>query len=535
MIFVSNFAVCRLIFGPIISSRQKKVMKSAVQSNDIVSSLFPSNVRSRLYEMEHESPASEPQKTRLKTWLSDGKNTDIIGASRKDAQTVLSGRPIADLFREATVMFTDIAGFTAWASIREPSQVFALLENMYGAFDRIAMCRKVFKVETIGDKYVAVAGLPEPRADHAIVMAKFAKDCRIRMTEVTRALGVTLGPDTEDLSMRFGLHSGPVTAAVLRGQKSRFQLFGDTVNTATRMESTGCVHRIQISQATADHLVNVKKSYWLAPREDSVEVTGKGMMRTYWVEIKGGAKSVATSVGRSDTMHGVANTKLERLVEWNVDVLARLIRYTIHRRQAVAKSNYKTVMPIAPSSTYTGNSNVLGEVKEIIELPDYDGYSDSIEDVDPIVLDPTVLLQLHKYVVGIAKSYEQNLFHTFEHASHLCMSVAKLTSRIISADDVYDNATGMEKGVIESSKHDHTYGITSDPLTQFACVFSALIHDAEHYGVPKTQMVKEDTKMSLKYKGRSVAEQNSVDVAWSLFMDDKFSGLRSAICPTDVK
>jgi hypothetical protein len=174
-------------------------------------------------------------------------------------------------------------------------------------------------------------------------------------------------------------------------------------------------------------------------------------------------------------------------------------------------------------------------VKEIIKLPDYDGYSDSIEDTDSIVLDPTVLSQLREYVVAIAKSYEQNPFHNFEHASHVCMSVAKLMSRIISADDVYDNAAGMEKGVIESSKHDHTYGITSDPLTQFACVFSALIHDAEHPGVPNTQLVKEDTKMSLKYEGRSVAEQNSVDVAWSIFMDDKFSGLRSAICPTDVE
>jgi class 3 adenylate cyclase len=81
--------------------------------------------------------------------------------------------------------------------------------------------------KTIGDSYVAVAGLPEPRKDHAIVMVKFARDCRERFHEVSRDLEVTLGPDTGDLGMRFGLHSGPVTAGVLRGQKSRFQLFGD--------------------------------------------------------------------------------------------------------------------------------------------------------------------------------------------------------------------------------------------------------------------------------------------------------------------
>ena len=73
-------------------------------------------------------------------------------------------KPIADLFPETTVMFGDIAGFTAWSSMREPSHVFHLLETIYGAFDAIAMRRNVFKIETIGDSYVAVCGLPEPRA-----------------------------------------------------------------------------------------------------------------------------------------------------------------------------------------------------------------------------------------------------------------------------------------------------------------------------------------------------------------------------------
>jgi len=103
--------------------------------------------------------------------------------------------------------------------------VFTLLENVYQAFDRIARKRQVFKVETIGDSYVAVTGLPEPQDNHAIIMARFARDCRTRMEEVTRQLETTLGPDTGDLCMRFGLHSGPVTAGVLKGEKSRFQLF----------------------------------------------------------------------------------------------------------------------------------------------------------------------------------------------------------------------------------------------------------------------------------------------------------------------
>jgi class 3 adenylate cyclase len=140
-------------------------------------------------------------------------------------------QPIADLFPQCTVFFADIAGFTAWSSTREPAQVFLLLQAVYQAFDVLAKKRRVFKVETIGDSYVAVTGLPEPQSDHAMIMVRFASECLIKLGTITKELEVTLGPETGDLSMRVGLHSGPVTAGVLRGDRARFQLFGDTVNT----------------------------------------------------------------------------------------------------------------------------------------------------------------------------------------------------------------------------------------------------------------------------------------------------------------
>ena len=135
------------------------------------------------------------------------------------------------IIAEVTILFADIVGFTAWSSVREPAQVFTLLETLFAAFDEVATKRRVFKVETVGDCYVAVAGLPDPRKDHATVMARFAKDVLMTMNNLTKKLEVTLGPDTGDLSLRIGLHSGQVTAGVLRGDKSRFQLFGDAMNT----------------------------------------------------------------------------------------------------------------------------------------------------------------------------------------------------------------------------------------------------------------------------------------------------------------
>ena len=127
-------------------------------------------------------------------------------------------------------MFADMVGFTAWSSSREPAQVFTLLEIVYHSFDAIAKKLKIFKVETIGDCYVAVCGIPDPRPDHAVLTAKFATKCLGSMKKLCHKLETSLGPDTGELSLRIGLHSGAVTAGVLRGLKGRFQLFGDAVS-----------------------------------------------------------------------------------------------------------------------------------------------------------------------------------------------------------------------------------------------------------------------------------------------------------------
>jgi hypothetical protein len=123
------------------------------------------------------------------------------------------------------------------------------------------------------------------------------------------------------------------------------------------------------------------------------------------------------------------------------------------------------------------------------------------------------------------------------------MSVTKLLSRIVAPTAILEdmdspNHNGNDanmQGVLASTLHDHTYGITSDPLTQFAVVLSALIHDVDHQGVPNATLVREGSQVAALYSEKSVAEQNSVDIAWALLMDAQFVDLRTAIYANEVE
>jgi class 3 adenylate cyclase len=524
------------MYDHFVHRRNNKMQKAVVKSNALVSTMFPANVRDRLFAEGEKNKVTTNGKNRLKSYLATG-GVDAGEEDNEDDDDFYKTKPIADLFPEATVLFADIAGFTAWSSAREPTQVFILLETIYKAFDDIARIRRVFKVETVGDCYVAVTGLPDPRKDHAVAMARFAVDCMHRMQGLTKKLEVRLGPDTTDLDMRFGMHSGPVTAGVLRGERSRFQLFGDTMNTASRMESNGFAGKIQVSQETADLLIAAGKQHWLTPREDKIVAKGKGELQTYWVSTKSsgsvgsdnGTDSTskdsdnAVNTDEPKTVEHVRSEKTERLVQWNVDVLLSLLKKVIAQRGSASGPNSLAFQSQKCQKSFT----VLEEVVEIISLPRYDaGRQTAMIRPEEIEIGEAVEEQLKVYVSAVASMYRTNPFHNFEHASHVTMSVVKLMSRVVAPDVEAVNSD------MEATLHDYTFGITSDPLTQFACVFSALIHDVDHSGVPNTQLLVENSTLAAVYKNKSVAEQNSVDLSWDLLQDESFSDLRAAIYQT---
>merc|ERR1712176_1115817 len=175
-------------------------------------------------------------------------------------------------------------------------------------------------------------------------------------------------------------------------------------------------------------------------------------------------------------------------------------------------------------------ATVLDEFQEIIELP-----SISTEELSTrkhpssVTLRPVVVEQLRHLLKTIAFMYNDNAFHNFEHASHVTASVRKLLTRIVDADDHRNSLDGSSHGGYElKDASGHSYGITSDPLTQFAVVFAAVIHDADHPGVPNTQLVKENTRIAQIYR-KSIAEQNSVELVWELLMSDAYDDLRACI------
>eukprot|EP00980_Cylindrotheca_fusiformis_P008513 scaffold1807_cov140-Cylindrotheca_fusiformis.AAC.5 len=188
-----------LLYDYFVRRRQTKVMERILRQDKIVANVFPTAIRDRLYK----SQRNLGDYTDLpNSGFNDGfEELDFEGDSN-----ISGAAPLADLFPSVTVVFADIAGFTAWSSAREPQQVFVLLETIYGAFDKIAYRHNVFKVETVGDCYVAAVGLPEPVDNHAPVACKFARDCLKKMKEVTLKLEVSLGPDTGDLDLRTGIH-----------------------------------------------------------------------------------------------------------------------------------------------------------------------------------------------------------------------------------------------------------------------------------------------------------------------------------------
>ncbi len=180
---------------------------------------------------------------------------------------------IADSFAAVTVLFADLVNFTEFSAEMPPPKLVALLNKIFSKFDQLADKHGLEKIKTIGDAYMVVGGLPTPCDDHAEAIAQMALDMQQEITNFKRDNG-------EPFSLRIGIHTGPVVAGVIGMKKFAYDLWGDTVNVASRMESQGMAGKIQVTAAIYEQL----QDKYVFEKREAIQVKGKGEMITYWLK-----------------------------------------------------------------------------------------------------------------------------------------------------------------------------------------------------------------------------------------------------------
>jgi class 3 adenylate cyclase len=201
-------------------------------------------------------------------------------------------RLIADSIDEATILFADVVGFTRLAAGYPADNLVGLLNRIFTRFDDLVERWQAEKIKTIGDAYMAACGLPQPRSDHAAVAAELALEMRAIVAEIAKEQGLVL-------QLRIGIHTGPVVAGIIGSRKFAYDIWGDTVNVASRMESTAPAGAIQVSERTARLL---EGRYELEAQEP-VAVRGRGELTTYLLD---GRQAGAAATGEVVPIAGAA-------------------------------------------------------------------------------------------------------------------------------------------------------------------------------------------------------------------------------------
>jgi len=314
--------------------------------------------------------------------------------------------------------------------------------------------------------------------------------------------------------------------------------------------SNGVRDKIQVSLETHELLVAAGKGHWTRPREDAIHAKGKGTLQTYWLNIY--SKKVTSTSGSSSTGREsdseLANApaafssierspavvpevplsaaKHDRLIDWIVEVLGEQVKRIILTR----KSKSGVYQPSYPLKNVV---IALDEVVDAIQLShpaDQDVIID-VKDLREVQIDPEVAEQLRQYVSIIASTYRNNAFHNFEHACHVTMAASKFLKRIVATTCGGD----VRRSKKLSEGLSYTYSINADPLVALAILISALVHDVDHRGVSNTQLNVEEPEMASFYRSTSIAEQNSLDIAWDLLMRDQFAALQRCLFASEVE
>ncbi len=220
-----------------------------------------------LREIAHTEAAMEAEYERSEALLAN-----ILPAAVADRLKNPVVDVIADSYPDASVLFADIADFTRRASQTDPGQLVEFLNDLYTGLDRLVDRHGLEKIKTSGDSYMVVSGVPDPRPDHLHALARLALDIADTIAELRDPLG-------RPVSLRIGLATGPVVAGVVGNRRFFYDVWGDAVNLASRMESTGVQDRIQVPQDVRDRL----SGEFVFEERGDVKVKGKGIMHTWFL------------------------------------------------------------------------------------------------------------------------------------------------------------------------------------------------------------------------------------------------------------
>jgi class 3 adenylate cyclase len=268
LLIVAWFAAAPLLFGTLVESEPvRQVLNDSVPDVVLFAAvlLLGEAVRTRrALRLEHRLLLGEQERSER---LLLNVLPASIAARLKQTEGV-----IADGFPEVTVLFADIVDFTQRSERIAPEQVVQALNDLFSVFDQLAQQRGLEKIKTVGDAYMVAGGLPDPRPDHAQAVAEMALAIRDEVAS-------RVDPSGQPLAVRIGIDTGPVVAGVIGTSKFSYDLWGDTVNTASRMESHGVTGYIQVTARTYERL---RDGYGFE-RRGSIPVKGKGEIVTYFL------------------------------------------------------------------------------------------------------------------------------------------------------------------------------------------------------------------------------------------------------------
>ncbi|CAJ1942462.1 unnamed protein product [Cylindrotheca closterium] len=453
-----------------------------------------------------------------------------------------------DSMSYATVMFAEIAGFRRWSEGKGQEEKEEIINSIVNIFGATADQHGIGQFETVGHCFVAISGKKEAGSEHASAIVHFAAESRTKMMELFKKMSAP------ELSMRFGLNSG-----YLQTEDQRYLVFGDTVETGRHMLKKGKPNKIHVSVDTAELLNLEGNSNWLSPRSHPVVIKGIGSMNSFWIKTKyfqsensmdvlddmsTATGSTIGTLGEEDlwdeTTRGNSTDpkqnfdgRLKKIVDRNVMMLLGYLKKIQARRITMQKLSPR--INKRTEAEINVGENMIEEARELVMLPNFDSnLAANMVNSDLVVLPEKVEKELRLYVWSIASSYHANEFHNFEHATHVSVSMNKMLQKLSTtsaADKTYIGFGGKRSTTAELAAEldNRSFGIASDPLTEFTLMLSSLVHDVDHAGISNYQLIKEESPLASLYKNKSVAEQNSVDISWWLLMTPNFSSLREAI------